>query len=286
MNRIGHVCKEIFRNLYRNPGTSLSAVLSMTLLLLLFDIFWIAADTSDKFYEDYLSDLQMEIFISEDYPDSSITIIKDEIKKIDAISSLVFISKESARNELTDLVGIDLLVGYDSSNPLPQSFILTFQNDFINSTDLTEIENRILSQKGVSNVYYSKNWLAKAESTKNIIADIGLFLGILILLTVLVSSANNMRLTAKTRAIGFSQMRLLGAGKLLLAMPFIIEGVFMGALSAGIGWGIIFYWKEKIQFTSFEIVFPTLEEIGFYCLAAGILGLISGYVGIRRALRL
>lgn len=286
MNRVGHVFKEIFRNLYKNPGTSLSAILSMTLLFLLFDIFWIAADTSDEFYENYLSDLKMEVFIAEEHPDSSIGFIKDEIKKIEGVSSLVFISKENARNELADLVGIDLLIGYDSSNPLPQSMVLTFQSDVLNSPDLSEIENRIMSQQGVSHVYYSKNWLAKAESTKNIISDIGLLLGLLILLTVLVSSANNMRLTAKTRAVGFYQMRLLGAGKLLLAMPFIIEGILLGALSAGIGWGLVFYWKDKIQFSNFEIIFPTLEEIGIYCLAAGILGLISGYVGIRRLLRL
>lgn len=286
MNRVGHIFKEMFRNLYKNPGTSLSAILSMTLLFLLFDIFWIAADTSDKFYDNYLSDLQMEIFILEEYPDSSISIIKDEIKKIDGVSSLAFISKENARNELAELVGIDLLVGYDSSNPLPQSFILTFQPHVLNSIDLSEIESSIMSLRGVSHVYYSKNWLAKAESTKNIISDIGLFLGLLILVTVLVSSANNMRLTAKTRAVGFYQMRLLGAGKLLLAMPFIIEGILLGSLSAGIGWGMIFYWKDKIRFSNFEIIFPSIEEIGIYCLAAGLLGLISGYVGIKRLLRL
>ncbi len=286
MNRIGHVGKEIFRNLYRNPGTSLSAILSMTLLFLLFDIFWIAADTSDQFYENYLSDLKMEVFIAEEYPDSSIEIIKNEIKKIEGVSSLSYISKENARKELAKLVGVDLLVGYDSSNPLPRSMILTFQAEKLNTANMAEIENYVISQKGVSHVYYSKNWLAKAESTKNIISDIGLLLGGLILLTVLVSSANNMRLTAKTRAIGFYQMRLLGAGKLLLAMPFIIEGVLLGALSAGLGWGMIFYWKDKIQFSSFEIIFPTFEEIGFYCLTAGLLGLISGYVGIRRLLRL
>ncbi len=286
MNQFGHVIKEIFRNLYKNPGTSLSAILSMTLLFLLFDLFWIAADTSDKFYENYLSDLQMEVFISEEYPDSALTILKNEMKNIEGISSFVFISKEIARSKLADLVGVDLLVGYDSLNPLPESFVLTFHNDVLNSADLADIENQIVAQKSVSHVYYSKNWLAKAESTKNIITDVGLLLGILIFFTVLVSSANNMRLTAKTRAVGFYQMRLLGAGKLLLAMPFIIEGILLGALSAGIGWGMIFYWKDKIQFSNFEIMFPTLEELGLYCLAAGLLGLISGYVGIRRLLRL
>ena len=286
MTRILHVIKELFRNIYKNPGTSFSAILSMILLFLLFDLFWISAKTSDLFYEEYLSELNMEVFISEEIPDSSITSLKDNITAINGISSLVYISKEDARRELSELVGVDLLIGYDSNNPLPRSFILSFQSDFLNSAELTDIENRINSEIGVSHVYYSKNWLAKAESTKSLIADIGMMLGGLILLTVLVSSANNMRLTAKTRAVGFNQMRLLGAGKLLLAMPFIIEGILLGALSAGIGWGIIYYWKDKVEFTKFVIVFPTIEEILVYCALAGLLGLISGYVGIRRLLKL
>lgn len=286
MNQISHIVKEIFRNLYKNPGTSLSAILSMTLLFVLFDLFWIAADTSDRFYNTYLSDLQMEVFISEEFPDSSISDIKNDLSAIEGVNSLTYISKDQARNELAGLVGVDLLVGYDSINPLPQSMVLTFNTDVINTEGLSKIESSIMNNKGVSNVYYSKNWLAKAESTKKIIADIGLILGALILLTVLVSSANNMRLTAKTRVSGFYQMRLQGAGKLFMAMPFLVEGIFLGSLSAGLGWALIFYWKDKIQFTNFEIVFPTIEEIGLYCLAAGLLGLISGYVGIRRLLRL
>ena len=286
MNRISHIFKEIFRNLYKNPGTSLSAILSMTLLFILFDLFWIAADTSDRFYENYLSDLQMEVFISEEFPDSSLTFMKNNISAIEGVNSLSYISKEQARDELAGLVGVDLLIGYDSINPLPQSMILTFNSDVINSEDLSTIETSIMNNRGVSNVYYSKNWLAKAESTKKIIADIGVILGILILLTVLVSSANNMRLTAKTRVSGFYQMRLQGAGKLFLAMPFLVEGVVLGSLSAGLGWALIFYWKDKIEFSNFEIVFPTIQDISYYCLAAGLLGLISGYVGIRRLLRL
>lgn len=286
MTRILHVLKELFRNLYKNPGTTFSAILSMTLLFLLFDIFWVAAKTSDAFYADYLSELRMEVFISEEVPDSTLTFISDAITMIPGVANVSYISKELARAELSKLVGVDLLIGYDSTNPLPRSYLLSFEKEIINNLDLTEIENTVIAQQGVSHVYYSKNWLEKAENTKSLIADVGMMLGGLILLTVLISSANNMRLTAKTRAVGFYQMRLLGAGKMLLAMPFIIEGILLGAISAGLGWGMIFYWKDKIEFTKFTLKFPTLEEIIIYCLLAGILGLISGYIGIRRPLKL
>lgn len=286
MTRFFHVFKEMFRNLYKNPGTTLSAILVLTLLFLWFDVFWIAADTSDHFYDDYISELNMEVFIDEDMPDSLITGLQNSIEQINGVDSLYYISKSDARNELTQLVGVDLLIGYDTTNPLPRSFIVSFSPKYLSLDSLSGIETQIMSQQGISNVYYSKNWLAKVEKTKSMIGDVGLMLGGLILLTVLLSSANNMRLTAKTRAVGFNQMRLLGAGKLFLAMPFIIEGIFIGALSAGIGWGIIYYWKDKIEFQQFSIVFPTLEEILIYCALAGLLGLFSGYFGIRRLLKL
>jgi len=286
MIRVIHILKELFRNIFRNPGTTFSALLSMTLLLLLFDLFWISAGTSDRFYADLLSNISMEIYIGEEYPDSSLNTLQEEISAVAGVDEIVYISKDDARNELSRLVGVDLLVGYDTANPLPRSYMISFTPDYLTAKKLAEVEEAILSMNGISHVNYSKNWLNKAESTKAIILKIGMMLGGIILLTVLFSSANNMRLTARARAVGFYQMRLLGAGKIFLAMPFLIEGFLIGGLSAGIGWLIIFYWKDRIDFTQLVIVYPPLNDIFLYCAAAALLGIVSGYMGIRKLLRL
>ena len=111
-------------------------------------------------------------------------------------------------------------------------------------------------------------------------------LGILILLTILFNSANNMRLTARTRAAGLYQMRLLGAGKIFLSMPYFLEGLLIGAFSAGLGWALIGYFKDKIDFTMVEIIFPSLQYIVIFCCLSALLGLISGYMGIRKQMKL
>gem|GEM_PF-446113 len=292
MIRIMHILRELGKNIYRNPGTTFSALLSTTLLFLLFDFFWIAAGTSERFYQDLLSDLNMEVFISEDVPDSSLTSrdtpssLQYQIKSIEGVQSLTYISKEKAREQLSQLVGIDLLVGYDTTNPLPRSFILTFASDYLTTDKLSAIEKEILSLKGVSQVFYSKNWLKKVEKTREIVLKLGMILGILIILTVLISSTNNMRLTARARAVGFQQMRLLGAGKLFLSFPFLIEGFLVGALSGGLGWLIIFYLRQKVVFTKIIIVFPSINDIIIFCILIAVLGSVSGYLGIRRLLKL
>ena len=286
MIRIQHILKEFFRNVYRNPGTTLSGFLSMALLLLLFDLFWIAAGTSNQFYSDLISDLQMEVFVAEAAADSSLDFTGERISSVTGVSSIEYVSKETAREQLMALVGVDLLVGYDTINPLPRSYLISFDNDFLTIDNLSEAETKILAIDGISHVYYSKNWLEKAEKTKGVIRNVGMILGAVILLAVLISSANNMRLMSRARAVGFYQMRLQGAGGLFLAFPFLIEGFVIGGLSAMAGWLVIFYGKSKIDFTQLEIIFPSFDEILVFCALASLLGLISGYLGIKKLLRL
>ncbi len=286
MTKQAHIFKELFKNIFRNAVTTLSALLSTTLLLLLFDLFWIAVETSDNFYNELISDLKMEVYLDEQVSDSTLAGFRKFISSQASVSSMTYISKEKAREQLMLLVGVDLLVGYDTTNPLPRSFIISFNNEYLNSSDLQDFENKLYSQTGVTDVSYSKEWLEKTETAKSIILRIGMFLGVLIILTVLFNFTNNLRLTARTRAAGLHQMRLLGAGKLFLALPYLYEGILIGALSAGLGWLLIFYWKTKIEITQLEIIFPTLEEIAYFTLILAFLGLVSGYMGIRKLMRL
>lgn len=286
MIRIQHILKEFFRNVYRNPGTSFSGFLSMALLFVLFDLFWIAAGTSERFYSDLISDLKMEVFVSESAVDSTLSTTRQRIEAVPGVSAVEYVSKEAAREQLAGLVGVDLLVGYDSINPLPRSYLLSFDREYLTLERLTEAENRIVAIEGVSNVYYSKNWMEKAEKTRGIILNIGMILGAVVLLTVLISTANNMRLMTRARAVGFHQMRLQGAGGLFLALPFLMEGFAIAGLSAAAGWLAILYWKDKIDFTQFVVVFPAGDQVTLFCLTAAALGMISAYLGIRKLLRL
>ena len=60
----------------------------------------------------------------------------------------------------------------------------------------------------------------------------------------------------RARTVGFQQMRLLGAGKIFLAFPFLMEGFFISGLAALIGWAAIFYARQQISLTQLSIVYP------------------------------
>ncbi|MCK4462093.1 MAG: permease-like cell division protein FtsX [candidate division Zixibacteria bacterium] len=285
MRLLWHTLKELFRNLVGHPGTTISSLMSLTLLFLLFDLFWIAAGTSERFYSRLLSDLEMELFLKPTTSHSAAPAIQDSLKVIDGVRTVEFVSAAQARERLAELVGTDLLAGYDSANPLPASYLLTFEEHSLTTAAVAAIEAKVSRFENVDQVFYGRRWLSKAEETRAIILSLGMILGGLILLAALIGSANNIRLMTQTRAVGFYQMQVLGAGKLFLAAPFLMEGLLISGLSGAAGWAAILYVRSRISFARFEPVLPELNQIALFIAAVAVIGLISGYLGIRKLLK-
>lgn len=285
MNRLAYFARELWHNLRRNAGTALASLLSLTLLFLLFDLFWISAGTVDKFYRDLLSELRVEVFVDESVPDDRLTQVSDQLRAIDGVLDYEYVSRDAARNRLADMVGADLLVGYDESNPLPRSYVLTVAESYLNSAALTRLEKALREVDGLSEIHYSRQWLDKTEGTRAIILEIGLALGILIVAAALVGSANNIRLMTRAQAVGFRQMLLQGAGRFFVAMPYLIESLLISGLAAILGWALIFYGRTRVSFVQIEIVFPPRSEIVLFCVGVAFLGAVSGYLGLRKMLR-
>lgn len=285
MTRVKYVLKELVRNIYRNPATSFGSFLSLALLFLLFDIFWIAARTSDHFYDEVVSELKVELFIPESVEDSAIAGLGDKLFSLEGVRQVDFVSRDQARRELASLVGVDLLVDYDSLNPLPRSFTLRVDNDKLTSLLMEELADSLSRITGSQSIYYSRNWLAKAEQTRKVFSTAGFALGLLILLAALVSSANNIRMLARVRNAELRQLLLVGAGKLFATMPFLLEGLLLSGFAAAAGWFAIIYAHQNVEFSQLTILLPIQDEIILFVSACSLLGAISGYLGARRMLR-
>lgn len=285
MTRINHILRELGRNLKRHPGTVFGSLLSLTMLLLLFDLFWVAGRTSELFYDNLLAELRVEVFLPEEYPDSGVSDLQNSMLSLPEVYSAEFVSKDMARMELERLVGIDLLIGYDSTNPLPRSMLIEVEPEYASVDDLDRLSEQLRQMCGGGEVHYSRDWLERTESTRSLMLRAGFLLGGLIMLTTILNSANNIRLMARARALGLRQMMLLGAGRIMTSLPFLIEGFLIAVVSAALGWAAILYGKERISFSQFELVYPGDDQIILFCLVMGVIGMVSGYVGIRRLLK-
>lgn len=285
MKALAHILRELLRNLFCHPGAAFGSFMSLTLLFLLFDLFWIAAGTSERFYTQLLSEMEMEVFIEAPSSDSTQIDLYPMLEAVDGVKSVTHISSEQARQRLADLIGTDLLIGYDSTNPLPASYVLTFEDNALNTNAMAAVETEVMQMDGVELVFYGQRWLTKAEETRAIILSLGMILGGLILMAALIGSANNIRLMTQTRAVGFRQMQILGAGRIFLAAPFLLEGFVISSLSGASGWAAIIYVHSRVSFSQFELILPSIQDMAIFVGVVSFVGLVSGYLGIRKMLR-
>ena len=284
MSRFFYLIGKSVRNIVGRPLSAMTSLLSLLLLFLMFDLVWISSLSSKLYLEEMTADIDMELFLDDSIPDSTISVILGAISDMDGIEEIEYITKEAARDKLNAMMGTDLLAGF-TDNPLPRSIIISFTEQYRNSAYLADLESNFKRLTGVSEIYYPKTWLEKIETTRRLVVKIVIFLGIVISLAVILNLLHSIRLSARSRGQELLQHRLLGAGRIFLSFPYIFEGIFYSAVSAAAGWAIIFYAINRLSFQGFDIVFPQPVELAYFGLAAVIIGFLGGYAGIRRSLK-
>lgn len=283
MSRFFFLLRRPLRDIVRRPLAAMGSFLSLLLLFLLFDIVWISSLSSQKYYNRLISEIDIEIFVNDNVPDSAFEAMHQSISILEGVTKVDIITKDDAHLLLNDLMGADLLTGLDS-NPLPRSLVLTFRDNFLTAAILENYRNRLLEFDGVSNIFYARDWLEQAEYGKSMVSKFVLFLGIVISLAVLLNSIQTVRLSAGANQHEIIQLRLLGAGRGFLLFPFVFEGLLYSFIASLAGWGFLFYGADYFVFKNIEIAFPTSPEIFYFCLFASLMGLFGGYFGSRRSL--
>jgi len=283
MSRLYYIIKSFAVNIVKRPLPAVASFLSLFLLLLMLDLVWMAKLSADNYLEKIVANIDMELFLEDSLPDSAITYLTEMVEDLDAADTVQFISKDDAREQLSALIGEDLLEGFDD-NPLPRSILIRFKSEYLKSGYMDNLVGQLRELTGVYEVYFPGHWLWKVEESKSLARAMAFFLGAVILITVMLNLLYSIRLSIKTHEEGLAQLRLLGGARFLLALPYMLEGIFFGVLSSVAGWLAVFYVSGRISFEGFEVVLPDRQEVVIYCIVAGLAGMVIGYIGLRRSL--
>ena len=194
-------------------------------------------------------------------------VIKDEAKEADIlklqkifdskkyVKYTEYISKEEATKRLNDALGEDFtsFLGKDN-NPLLPSLEIKFDADYTDNDSLKIIEQNILKNRIVKEVYYHKSLINVIN--KNV-KRIGFVLMIISLVLVIISVAlinNTIRLAIYSKRHIIKSMQLVGATNSFIRGPYVRKGIFYGAIS-----GVISILLLSASFAFLKENIPELE---------------------------
>ncbi len=165
-----------------------------------------------------------------------------EIEKLDNVASVEFISKEEALETVkkTMLEGQDEYFEFlDEENGNPLS-----DGARIHLNDMASFDETVLKIKGVKGVNSIQSQSDMAERINSIKNGIGVagawIIGILLVISLVIVS-NTIRVTMYNRKLEISIMKAVGATDSFIRIPFVVEGILIGLISAVFSEGVVYF---------------------------------------------
>jgi len=222
---------------YKNRVNSsyITSVISITLVLFtlgVLDLIVLQANSLSNYIKENIG---FEIIIKPDVKEADILYLQKTLDLEPFVKTSEYITKEEASERLTEMLGGEFtdFLG-EEDNPLLPSIDLRFNAQWANNDSLAVIENTILANNHVKEVYYQKSLVHIINKNVRRIGLILLGFSLLLLLIALALINNTIRLSVYTKRFTIRSMQLIGATERFIRRPFVLKGILQGVLSATI----------------------------------------------------
>lgn len=221
----------------RTPYQALAAILIMFLTFFITTVFILTAGGFQTILRYFETRPQVTAFLKDETTSAQIDTLKAKLAQTGKVRETKYISKEEALNIYREQNKNDpLLLEMVTANILPASLEVS-TNDL---SHLNEVAQILRAEPTIEEVVFQEDVVnALQQWTLNIrrvgISLIGVF-GLVSLLMILVIIG--MKITLRKEEIDILQ--LLGASRWYIRAPFLLEGMFYGAVGAFMAWGITY----------------------------------------------
>ena len=199
----------------------------------------------------------------------------DEIEKLDNVASVEFISKEDALEAVksTMLEGQEEYFEFldaENGNPLSDGARVHLED----MATFNATVDKIKTVSGVNNIQSQGDMAEKINSIKNGVGIAGVWIIALLLVISLVIVSNTIRVTMYNRKLQIGIMKAVGATDAFVRIPFIVEGVLIGLISAIIAEGVV-YFCYRVATETFVPMLDRGQIIPFADVALMLLGIFT-----------
>lgn len=284
-----YLVREGFRNLWQNRFMAIASIGVLVSCLLLTGGAYLVFENIDHAFEWMYGQNVIVAFADPDVTDEQSAEIQEKIESITNVASVEYVSKEELMERYLDSFPEELHEDLMAENPLQDSFVVTF-------ADLSKFDATVMQIKQVERidtVEYEPEIAQVLTKVRQVVLAVGGWIIGLLLLVSLFIIANTIKLTVYNRRLEIYIMRSVGATSGFIRFPFVVEGMMLGLISAGLSYGLLylvysqlaklFTFSNYFKLISFSSVWLVLL-LGF--LIGGVItGMLGSVISMRKYLK-
>ena len=282
-----HLIREGLRNTWQNRVMASASVGVLICCLMLTGFAYLIYVNVEAVFYYAVDQNTVAVFLEEDLTDAEVEKVGVRLESLKNVNIKEFISKE----EFMDRFGDDLTEGIVDSyqgdkNPMPNAYMITMKDLDLFQQTLKEVQ----SIPGVEEASYDAGVASTLSQVRKVVLAIGGgIIGVLLVVSLFII-VNTIKLTVYNRRLEIYIMKSVGATDGYVRFPCVVEGLLLGVVAGGIGYGLIslLYRALADNLTTFKLVpFGQQWLPLLVCFLAGgmLVGVCGSAISIRKYLK-
>ncbi|MBE9483314.1 MAG: cell division protein FtsX [Bacteroidetes bacterium] len=266
-----------------------TALISITLVLLMVGLLGLIVLHAQKLSEYVRENIGFSIIMKENVREAGIVQLQKTLDASRFVKSTEYITPEQAAEELQEELGEDFIsfLGY---NPLLPSIELKLKAAYTNIDSMEMIENELLANTDVKEIYYQKDLVHLINKNIRRIGLVLLGFSALLLVIAVALINNTIRLSVYSKRFLIKTMQLVGATGGFIRRPFLWYAVIQGLYAAFIaiiflGLLLYFFQKELPELVNLQDPGLILSLFGLVLLTGIVLTYLSTWFAVKKYLR-
>jgi cell division transport system permease protein len=291
MGKISFFFREAFGSLRRNYFMTIAALVTVLLSMAVLGVVLVFASTINSMLKDLNSKVEITVYLKDSATPTAVDAMQAQIVGWTEVKTSNYVSKDAAlarlREEFKDHPEILDTLQY---NPLPASFEISLKDP----KKVDVVAARFSGNPIVDEVSYGKELAQRIFRVTSTIRNVMLVFLVLLGLVSILLISNTIRLSIFARRREVEIMKLVGATNWFIRWPFMIEGVTVGLLGAGLALAVVLVGttvvfdriRQSLVFMSvpFNLISPW-QLAGLLLLTGVVIGALGSGLGLRRFLK-
>ncbi len=227
-------------NIRQNVFLNVVTVSTIALAFLLVSLFLLVFVNLERVADTWSERVQISVYFERELSPSEVDVVGRKIKAIPGVARVGYVSRNDALQRFSArLKGQESFLEGVAADILPASFDVALKRSSRDSEALELVVSRLKQIPAVDDIQYGEEWVQRFTDFMFLMKFAGLLLTGFIVIAVVFIVANTIKLTIYSRKDELELMGLVGATRMFIKGPFLIEGVFQGVVGAGLALAVL-----------------------------------------------
>ncbi|MEE0875322.1 MAG: permease-like cell division protein FtsX [Ruminococcus sp.] len=291
MKGFGYLVKEGVKNVWSNRIMSIASICVLVSCLVLTGAAALMSLNVSEMVDAVGQNNEITVYIKEDLSQIEAKYVGRDIEKMDNIKEVIFVPSAEALAKYKEQLGDQLFERLgDRKKVLPDAFRV----QMLDLSKYDDTVRQIKALQGVDTISDRREFAKKLTKVSNLVNIIAVGVVVALIVISLFIIANTIRATMYSRRFEISIMKSVGATNMFVRMPFLIEGMVIGFISAALSTGalallynalvnVLVRTDLPIDYIPFaRVVVPLMLA---FIIVGVLVGFFGGFISIRKYLK-